>query len=110
MARAIVTCPWSYQPAVEEAPSDGIVEDQSPLAVHRLHHVLHGNGDVGVRDRRVLVSLLPFNKEVGERACSSPLGDGQRLIVPAWDNTHSDGINIAFSSGRRGVISAKQSV
>lgn len=103
-----VTCPWSYQPAVEEAPSDGIVEDQGPLTVHRLHHVLHGHGDVGVRARRVLVSLLPFDEEVGERARSSSLGDGQRLIVPAWDITHGDGISIAFISGRRVVISARQ--
>lgn len=51
LAHATVTCPWSYQPAVEEAPSNRIVEDESPLAVHRLHHVFHGDGNVGVRAR-----------------------------------------------------------
>lgn len=27
LAHTTVTCPWSYQPAVEEAPSNRIVED-----------------------------------------------------------------------------------
>lgn len=79
------TCPWSYQPAVEEAPSNRVVEDESPLAVHRLHHVFHGDGNVGVRARRVLVPLLPFNQEVSKRACSPALRDGQSLVVPAWN-------------------------
>lgn len=95
---APVTCSWSDQPAVEEAPSHRIVEDQSPLTVHRLHHVLHGDWDVGVRARRVLVALLPLNEEVSEGACSSSLRYGQCLIVPACDIKHSDVINIEFIS------------
>lgn len=42
------TCARSYQPAVQKASSQGVVENHGPLAVDRLQNVLHGHWDVGV--------------------------------------------------------------
>lgn len=80
------TCARSYQPAVQEASSQGVVEDHGPLAVDRLQNVLHGDWDVGVgAASRLLARLLTLHEEVGKGPRPAPLGDGQRLVVPAWE-------------------------
>lgn len=79
------TCSRSYQPAVQEASSQRVVEDHSPLAVDRLQNVLHGNWGVGVcAASHLLAGLLALNKQVGKSSCAAPLSDGKRLVVPTW--------------------------
>lgn len=79
------TCAWSYQPAVEKTSSQGVVEDHGLLTVDRLQNVLHGDRDVGVSVPCLLACFLTLNQKVGEGSCSSPLRDGQRLVMPAWE-------------------------
>lgn len=85
------TCARSYQPAVQKASSQGVVEDQGPLAVDRLQNVLHRDWDVGVgAASRLLARFLPLDEKVGEGSRAAPLGDGQRLVVPAWEGVCDD--------------------
>lgn len=80
------TCPRSYQPAVQKASSQGVVEDHGPLAVDRLQNVLHSDWDVGVGvASRLLACFLTLDEKVGKGSRAAPLGDGQRLVVPAWE-------------------------
>ena len=57
----VLTAPWSYQPAVQKASSQRIVEDHSPLTVDRLQYVLHGDWDVRVCVCRLLASFLALD-------------------------------------------------
>lgn len=75
------TCAWTYQPAVQEASCQRVVEDHGPLTVDRLQDVLDSNWDVRVSARHLLTSFLTFNQEISKGACSASLGDGQRLLV-----------------------------
>lgn len=95
------TCAWSYQPAVQKASSQGVVEDQGPLAVDRFQNVLHRDWDVGVgAASRLLARFLPLNKKVGKGSRAAPLGDGQRLVVPAWEGVCNDKKN-KIGSGKK---------
>lgn len=57
----VCTCPWSYQPAVQKASSQRVVEDHGPLTVDRLQYALYSNWDVTVSARCLLIPSLAFN-------------------------------------------------
>lgn len=78
----VCTCPWRYQPAVQKASSQGVIEDHGSLTVDRLQDVLHGHGDVRVGARRLLTPFLAFDQEIGEGARPPSLRYRQRLVVP----------------------------
>lgn len=78
------TCSWGYQPAVQKSSSQRVVEDHGPLAVDSLQNVLHGDWGVGVgAASHLLACFLTLDEKVGEGSRAAPLGDGQRLVMPA---------------------------